>query len=59
MLHGFILEQLPAGAVFEWNLVSLYAAFFLFVGHPEVSLFDDRLAAAGALSARRRCSCCR
>ena len=27
-------------AVFEWNLLSLYAAFFLFVGHPEVSLFD-------------------
>ena len=40
MLHGFILSNVPAGAVFEWNTVSLYAAFFLFVGHPEVSLLD-------------------
>jgi hypothetical protein len=31
---------MPAGAVFEWNLVSLYAAFFLFVGHPEVTVLD-------------------
>ena len=37
MLHGFILGNMPAGSVFEWNLVSLYAAFFLFVGYPEVS----------------------
>ncbi len=35
MLHGFILGNMPAGAVFEWNLLSLYAAFFLFVGHPD------------------------
>ncbi|MBI3784973.1 MAG: DUF3556 domain-containing protein [Deltaproteobacteria bacterium] len=40
MLHGFILSNMPAGAVFEWNLVSLYAAFFLFVGHTQVSLLD-------------------
>ncbi len=40
MLHGFILGNMPAGAVFEWNLVSLYAAFFLFVGHPEVTVLD-------------------
>ncbi len=39
MLHGFILSNLPIAAVFEWNVLSLYAAFFLFVGHPEVSLF--------------------
>ncbi len=39
MLHGFILSNLPIAAVFEWNLLSIYAAFFLFVGHPEVSLF--------------------
>jgi hypothetical protein len=40
LLHGFILGNMPAGAVFEWNLVSLYAAFFLFAGHPYVTLFD-------------------
>jgi hypothetical protein len=40
MLHGFILGNMPAGAVFEWNLVSLYAAFFLFAGHPEVTVLD-------------------
>jgi len=40
MLHGFILSNVPAGAVFEWNTVSLFAAFFLFVGHPEVSILD-------------------
>jgi len=39
MLHGFILSNLPIAAVFEWNVLSIYAAFFLFVGHPEVSLF--------------------
>ena len=38
LLHGFILSNMPAGAVFEWNLLSIYAAFFLFVGHPEVPL---------------------
>ncbi|HAC78969.1 MAG TPA: hypothetical protein DCG06_01650 [Deltaproteobacteria bacterium] len=38
LLHGFILSNLPIAAVFEWNVLSLYAAFFLFVGHPEVSL---------------------
>jgi hypothetical protein len=40
LLHGFILGNMPAGAVFEWNLVSLYAAFFLFVGHPHVTVLD-------------------
>ncbi len=40
MLHGFILSNMPAGAVFEWNLVSLYAAFFLFVGHPQITVLD-------------------
>ena len=39
-LHGFILSNMPAGAVFEWNLLSLYAAFFLFVGHPQVTVLD-------------------
>jgi hypothetical protein len=39
LLHGFILSNLPIAAVFEWNVLSIYAAFFLFVGHPEVSLF--------------------
>jgi hypothetical protein len=39
MLHGFILSNLPIAAVFEWNLLSIYAAFFLFWAHPEVSLF--------------------
>ena len=33
------LSNLPIAAVFEWNVLSIYAAFFLFVGHPEVSLF--------------------
>ncbi|MFN2427179.1 MAG: DUF3556 domain-containing protein, partial [Candidatus Binatia bacterium] len=40
LLHGFILSNVPAGAVFEWNTVSLFAAFFLFVGHPEVSILE-------------------
>ena len=40
MLHGFILGNMPAGAVFEWNLVSIYAAFFLFAGHPDVTVLD-------------------
>ena len=40
LLHGFIIGNMPAGAVFEWNLVSLYAAFFLFVGHPDVTVLD-------------------
>jgi hypothetical protein len=40
LLHGFIIGNMPAGAVFEWNLVSLYAAFFLFVGYPEVTVLD-------------------
>jgi hypothetical protein len=40
LLHGFILANMPAGAVFEWNLVSLYAAFFLFVGYPTVTVLD-------------------
>ena len=40
MLHGFILGNMPAGAVFEWNLVSLYAAFFLFAGHPQITVLD-------------------
>jgi hypothetical protein len=31
---------MPAGAVFEWNVVSLYAAFFLFVGYPEVTVLE-------------------
>jgi len=39
LLHGFILSNLPLAAVFEWNLLSIYAAVFLFVGYPEVSLF--------------------
>lgn len=39
MLHGFILSNMPLGAVFEWNVLSLYAGFFLFYGHPAVSLF--------------------
>ena len=40
LLHGFVIGNMPAGAVFEWNLVSLYAAFFLFVGHPTVTVLD-------------------
>jgi hypothetical protein len=39
LLHGFILSNLPIAAVFEWNVLSIYAAVFLFVGYPEVSLF--------------------
>ena len=38
-LHGFILSNVPIAAVFEWNVLSVYAAFFLFVANPEVSLF--------------------
>lgn len=40
LLHGFILSNMPAGAVFEWNLLSLYAAAFLFIGHPTVTVLD-------------------
>ena len=40
LLHGFILGNMPAGAVFEWNLVSIYAAFFLFAGNPSVTVLD-------------------
>jgi hypothetical protein len=40
LLHGFILSNMPAGAVFEWNVLSVYAAFFLFAGHPEVTVLD-------------------
>lgn len=39
-LHGFIISNMPIAAVFEWNLLSLYAAFFLFFMHPDVSLFS-------------------
>ena len=39
MLHGFILSNMPIAAVFEWNVLSVYAGFFLFYAHPEVSLF--------------------
>ena len=40
LLHGFILGNMPAGAVFEWNLVSIYAAFLLFVAHPTITVLD-------------------
>ena len=40
LLHGFIISNMPAGAVFEWNLLSVYAAFFLFVGYPHVTVLD-------------------
>ncbi|HYC56922.1 MAG TPA: DUF3556 domain-containing protein [Candidatus Binatia bacterium] len=40
MLHGFILSNVPAGAVFEWNVLSIYAALFLFVGHPQVRIAE-------------------
>jgi hypothetical protein len=40
LLHGFILSNLPIAAVFEWNVLSIYAAVFLFAGYPEVSLFE-------------------
>jgi len=39
MLHGFILSNVPLAAVFEWNVLSIFAGLFLFYGHPEVSLF--------------------
>ena len=39
-LHGFIISNMPVGAVFEWNILSLYAGFFLFYFNPEVSVFD-------------------
>jgi hypothetical protein len=40
LLHGFILSNLPLAAVFEWNIFTLYGGLFLFLGHPEISLFD-------------------
>ena len=40
MLHCFILSNMPIAAVFEWNILSMYAGFFLFWHNPEVSLFS-------------------
>lgn len=40
VLHTFILSNMPIGAVFEWNILSLYAGFFLFYFNPEVSLLE-------------------
>lgn len=40
LLHGFILGNMPIAAVFEWNVFSVYAGVFLFLGYPEVNLFD-------------------
>ena len=40
LLHGFIISNVPAGAVFEWNVLSVYAAFFLFVAHPDVRIWE-------------------
>ena len=40
LLHGFIISNMPAGAVFEWNVLSVYAAFFLFAGHPGVTVLE-------------------
>ncbi|MFP6662577.1 MAG: DUF3556 domain-containing protein [Deltaproteobacteria bacterium] len=39
-LHGFIISNMPAGAVFEWNILSLYAGFFLFYFHPEITVLE-------------------
>lgn len=39
MLHGFIISNMPVGSVFEWNILNIYTAFFLFYANPEVSLF--------------------
>lgn len=39
-LHLFIISNMPIAAVFEWNVLNLFTAYFLFWGHPEVSLFD-------------------
>jgi hypothetical protein len=39
-LHGFIISNMPIAAVFEWNILSLFAGFWLFGGHPEVSLWS-------------------
>ncbi len=38
-LHGFIISNMPIAAVFEWNILSLFAAFFLWGGYADVSLF--------------------
>lgn len=38
MLHGFIISNMPLAAVFEWNILSMFAGYFLFFGFPEVSL---------------------
>lgn len=39
LLHLFILSNMPLAAVFEWNLLSIYSGFFLFLFNPAVSLF--------------------
>lgn len=39
-LHLFIISNMPVAAVFEWNLLSMYSGLFLFLHHPEVSLFS-------------------
>ena len=39
-LHGFIISNMPIAAVFEWNVLSLFAAFWLFGG---VAHFNNHL----------------
>jgi len=38
MLHAFITSNVPMGVPIEWNVLVVYAAFFLFGTHAEVSV---------------------
>ncbi len=38
LLHGFITSNVPMGVPLEWNVMVVYAGFFLFWGHADASL---------------------
>ncbi|MGB2940577.1 MAG: DUF3556 domain-containing protein [Candidatus Dormiibacterota bacterium] len=45
-LHLFITSNVPMGVPIEWNFMVVYAAFFLFWKHADVSIFDMNAASA-------------
>jgi hypothetical protein len=39
-LHAYITSNVPMGVPLEWNVMMVYGALFLFVGHQGESVFD-------------------
>ena len=39
-MHVYITSNIPLAAPIEWNFHVVYGGFFLFAGHPEVSVFS-------------------